>query len=157
MIMDRIQADLMEILGTRATDVQVLSREAANNLATMLRESFGNPKSKADPLWESLNYTDAYHAEEADAEVERQVLGLQGPVHLLVDDWYGYSALKLLSGAQLWYVLEKSYNFCWYATDDAVTHLLCKNDHNVFLVCRDPTPKTNGTTVLEGTLRGPVQ
>lgn len=134
--MDKIESDLITLLGSGSRDVRSFSRIEAENLAAAIRMKFGNARSKSDPLWETLNESQTYHGEEADAQVKERLEALPGPLCLLIDDWHGYSALRISSGAQLWSLLESSYRFRWYVTDLELTFVLCRNDHDIVIFCQ---------------------
>lgn len=133
--MDSIQSDLMALLVSEPNDIRLFSRAEAENIAALVREKFGNPRAKSDPLWETLNESRTYHGEEANTQVKQRLKDLPGPLLFLIDDWHGYSALRIPTGAQLWSLLERSYRFRWYVTDLEMTFVLCKNDHDMLIFC----------------------
>jgi hypothetical protein len=57
------------------------------------------------------------------------------PLVLLIDDWHGYSAIGIPTGTQLLSLLERSYKFRWYVTDSQLSFLLCRNDHDIVILC----------------------
>lgn len=142
--MDRIQTDLITTFGSGSNNgVKVFTRNEAATVAGKIRELFGDPRNRSDPLWESLNETQAYHAEEAITQIKQRLMSLHTPLLLLIDDWHGYSAIEISSGPQLWALLDQSYGFRYYITNPSLTFVLCKNDHDVLLVCGDASPKTS--------------
>jgi hypothetical protein len=135
MTTDQVQSDLMALSASRSVDVRVFSRVEANELAAGIREEFGDGRLESDPLWETLNESQAYFGKAADDQVKQRLKGLPGPLLLLIEDWHGYSALGISTGAQLLSLLEQSYKFSWYITDLGRTFVLCRNDHDVVIFC----------------------
>ena len=134
--MDNVQSDLMNLLGSQEFIAEVLSRAEAENLAGAIRKRFGNEKAKSDPIWETLKQSKSYQGETGTNYVKQLLTNISDDLILLIDDWHGYSALKIATGIQLLWLLEQSYNFVWYVTDLKMTFLLCRNDHNFVIVCK---------------------
>jgi len=134
--MDNIQSDLVALLASEPNDVKLFSRAEAENLAAAIRETFGDARCKSDPIWETLRESEAYSGDEANTQVRERLKDFPGPLVLLIDDWHGYSALRIPTGDRLLSLLERAYKFRWYISDLELTFVLCRNDHDIVIFCR---------------------
>lgn len=130
--MDVIQSEIVRLAQERGLACQPQSKNWAEGLAGDLRHVFGAKAAAGSALWESFD-ADGCIGDEGLQVVSAELGRRSGVLHLLIDDWSGYSATTIVGGESLAALIREHYNLRWYITNAERSFVLCRNDHDVVI------------------------
>ena len=114
-------------------DVVVCDEAEWKNLILGVVGKYVDENKAGHQLWERLLNTESYV--DADGwKIMGTLIGNKKCILFLDEERF---CLKISNGILLQKILEETYNFVFYITDQRLSYLLCHNDHDFVIACGD--------------------
>jgi hypothetical protein len=126
MVADEVSRSILE-LGIGAKNLDAQHRAAVRTQV----EDRNSPNSRVWPLWEAVRFGASVH----DAQGWQRIAEYVGdkPCYMMFNPDDGAEVFRFESGHDLAKVLNDTFGFEFYVTDEEFTFLLCFNHHDMLL------------------------
>jgi hypothetical protein len=135
MIYDRIQSELLNECREQKRQCDAIPTEEVQALVDLIIKNYCDGVKPSGQLWEGIHATEELNlANDGDQLMSYRLNKLNGELLVLVDDWKGYSGLRVASGCDWNSVISNMYNFKWYIYHQLNKTLIARNDHDFLLI-----------------------